>query len=740
MEKAIVQDENGLKKVEFSSTVGFVEVSTKELSIHFGLEEESIHLHQVFGNTNEGLSFEMPSSRRGEEVMFHLDFQFGKIFIVRGDKVSRVEDVADLKVEKETTSAKVQIEHDATVSIVQLLRNLPLKNSLRNSFMLANEIKQVSELPNRYDGNIMFELSYADPSRRTKGMESRFDGHTWSNEMTSNISGFEGVVRYRKCGGHLQCLNNLCVGLHRTKIKNEKHWTGRLTRVCSEGSTTEGFGRLLKCFYCKSFPTCIAQSRCKLILCFPNEILGKKVSRGVIHTDHHMHPVAEGVSKQILDDVRERVSKMVSKEVGGGRPRSFQLKLAKEIVMDSCLFQDHKGDAKLCDKDLSALLVKLAPIIDKRRLSRWRRDTQVECGHSCGDFEVVLKLETKSMFDYFQSIAFPGQIELSSFDRCHVFKMSTQGPGNGVELVNKMRPEGLEKLKRRASTSAIPPAPREVIDLTNEAAIELEAANRRVSADGDSRSVRRKREGVLKNPVKDGDSHRPEYEYVTYNSQFHRAHNVLQGVQNEGEVEIHPTRWAIRRTPAGSQVRCQGYVRNERQKCNELIDKKGRAGLLGVLAPCFEGLIETPSGTKKQLVWFCGSNVAHTWEPSHNVIEKPTTRPALWPVALGTSLDSMEIIALLNAGFDLKDISAEAHQQVGGTPFAVDNDIDVRPMHRNGKLVTIVRVVNKEMQDRIKRASELVCTIQGKGLLCQRSMLNTLYQLKEASRKNCTTW
>ncbi|MCO5572082.1 hypothetical protein L7F22_025833 [Adiantum nelumboides] len=578
MEKAIVQDENGLKKVEFSSTVGFVEVSKKELSIHFGLEEESIHLHQVFGNTNEGLSFEMPSSRRGEEVMFHLDFQFGKIFIVRG----------------------------------------------------------------------------------------------------------------------------------------------------------------------------------------------KKVSRGVIHTGHHMHPVAEGVSKQILDDVRERVSKMVSKEVGGGRPRSFQLKLAKEIVMESCLFQDHKGDAELCDKDLSALLVKLAPVIDKRsqeefklRCRAWKSAPSEEAaeqeldnlstwlreGHA--DKTNTLALQTWLIW-WHARVAHWGEYMMKAMqgDERYLIPRSNLAESmhgswlastDGVkyislysacynDLVNTLIQHskydsylkgghigcgpGLEKLKRRASTSAIPPAPREVIDLTNEAAIELEAANRRVSADGDSRSVRRKREGVLKNPIKDGDSHRPEYEYVTYNTQCHRTHDVLQGVQNEGEVEIHPTRWAIRRTTAGSQVRCQGYVRNERRKCNELIDKKGRAGLLGVLAPCFEGLIETPSGTKKQLVWFCGSNVAHTWEPSHNVIEKPTTRPALWPVALGTSLDSMEIIALLNAGFDLKDISAEAHQQVGGTPFAVDNDIDVRPMHRNGKLVTIVRVVNKEMQDRIKRASELVCTIQ----------------------------
>lgn len=444
MEKAIVQDENGLNQIEFVTMAGFVEVSKRELSLHFGLTEESIHLHQVSGDPDDGLYFDLASYLREQDVTFHLDLQFGKVFIVRGDKVpcipSQDEVFTDLEVEKKITGDTFQEDDDATVSIVQLLRNLPLRNSLRNTFMQANEIKQVSELPNRYDGNIMFELPYANTSTRTIGMESKLDGHTWTNEMTSNISGFEGVVRYRKCGGHLQCLNNLCSGLQRSKVKNEKHWTGRLTRVCPEGSTTEGFGSL-KCFYCRSYPTCIAQCTCKLVLCFPNEIAGRQVTRGVIHIGHHMHPVAEGVSKQILDNVHERVSRMVSRDIGG-KPRSFQLKLAKEIVMESCLFQQHEGDVKVSDRDLSVLLAKLAPTLDNRRLSRWRRDTQVDFGHPCGDFEALLKLKSKLMFDYFQSIAFPGQIELSSFERCHVFKMSTQGPGNGVELVNKMRPKG----------------------------------------------------------------------------------------------------------------------------------------------------------------------------------------------------------------------------------------------------------------------------------------------------------
>ena len=187
----------------------------------------------------------------------------------------------------------------------------------------------------------------------------------------------------------------------------------------------------------------------------------------------------------------------------------------------------------------------------------------------------------------------------------------------------------------------------------------------------------------------------------------------MNRIRSNVEVDIHPTRWAIRRTKAGSEVRCQGYLRDEKRKCNELIDKKGRAGLLGVPAPCFEGLIEIPVGPKKQFIWFCGNNIDHTWEPAKSVLERPASRPDKWPIEIGTSLDSTEIEVLWDGGFDLQNIETRLRHQTRMAPQNTDQDIDVRPTHRDGKTVTVTRVITKDMQIRINKAAEMVCIVYG---------------------------
>ena len=76
-----------------------------------------------------------------------------------------------------------------------MLQKLPSKNSLRITFGLIGEIRQVEELPTRYDGNIMFELPFVSADKRMVGLENKFDGHVWTDETTSNISCFIGTVR-----------------------------------------------------------------------------------------------------------------------------------------------------------------------------------------------------------------------------------------------------------------------------------------------------------------------------------------------------------------------------------------------------------------------------------------------------------------------------------------------------------------------------------------------------------------
>ena len=50
----------------------------------------------------------------------------------------------------------------------------------------------------------------------------------------------------------------------------------------------------------------------------------------------------------------------------------------------------------------------------------------------------LLQLKKSCMYEYFHSMLFPFQ-NTDINTKCHVFKMSTLGPGSGMELVERMR-------------------------------------------------------------------------------------------------------------------------------------------------------------------------------------------------------------------------------------------------------------------------------------------------------------
>lgn len=76
-------------------------------------------------------------------------------------------------------------------------------------------------------------------------------------------------------------------------------------------------------------------------------------------------------------------------------------------------------------------------------------------GHSRGNHNAAGGgIETKMMhlkrtltYDFFHSMQFPYQTNDATI-KSHVFKMSTMGPGSGVEIVERMRRSGNGDFKR----------------------------------------------------------------------------------------------------------------------------------------------------------------------------------------------------------------------------------------------------------------------------------------------------
>lgn len=57
-------------------------------------------------------------------------------------------------------------------------------------------------------------------------------------------------------------------------------------------------------------------------------------------------------------------------------------------------------------------------------------------------FDHIMQLKQKCLFPYFHGSRFPGQGRPN--EKCYIFKMSTKGPGSGVDIVNRMR-RGLQR-------------------------------------------------------------------------------------------------------------------------------------------------------------------------------------------------------------------------------------------------------------------------------------------------------
>ena len=65
--------------------------------------------------------------------------------------------------------------------------------------------------------------------------------------------------------------------------------------------------------------------------------------------------------------------------------------------------------------------------------------------HGGGVETKLIKLKNTCGFPYLHGMLFPGQSIVPN-TRAHIIKMSTTGPGSGVELVNRMRRDGVGDL------------------------------------------------------------------------------------------------------------------------------------------------------------------------------------------------------------------------------------------------------------------------------------------------------
>ena len=158
------------------------------------------------------------------------------------------------------------------------------------------------------------------------------------------------------------------------------------------------------------------------------------MSRAYIHFGTHEHPVAKGNCRATMEQIRDIVMAQVAK-TPTAKASTIEIAVGKELLMKELIDEDSNGKA-LSEDELNLIFEKWSSL-NSSTLNNLIHDVRVSLSGD-GYVEKKFKLKKGSMYDYIQDSCFPGQ----GSELAYVFKMSTVGPGSGMDLVRRMQPGG----------------------------------------------------------------------------------------------------------------------------------------------------------------------------------------------------------------------------------------------------------------------------------------------------------
>lgn len=232
---------------------------------------------------------------------------------------------------------------------------------LRNMILDCKDIKQVKELPQLYDGNIVFELTPTfNESKRMEGMEQKFDGHLWTRPHKTNMS-IDCTVRLSYCLGSLICHRITCPYFVTNRNFNISFFHGYLDKQVSKGLLCEDGKNSITCHYCKKIVFfCNEPCRCKVYYILP---MNSRMTRLMVHIGLHSHEVQSGTSRAAIERIRKLVSSVLQMDRNNG-PRRVQMIVARQLLVNAILGQKNK---EMGETELNNILEEMIPLVQNQR-------------------------------------------------------------------------------------------------------------------------------------------------------------------------------------------------------------------------------------------------------------------------------------------------------------------------------------------------------------------------------------
>jgi hypothetical protein len=297
----------------------------------------------------------------------------------------------------------------------------------------------VKYLPRQYNGDAIFELPAIVAPKdgiagKLDGMDRKFDGHTWTETQTTNLSGSKSDLsfKYMKCMGHLRCMNEECAHFLRSSKHNDLYWDGSSSEVLVPGPDPPVPSKYtLVCRYCKTLPTCLRLCPCRMFYVIPKNL---SMTRAAVHIGTYIHPVADGDCREAMDLIRGQIMTQVAL-TPNAKNSAIGMVVGKELLLKGLLVKNSEGK-KLTKEELAQVFDKWSKL-GSRSLRNLISEARRFCRQG-GYIDSILKLKKSSTYDYIHDSKFPGQGD----ELVYLFKMSTCGQGSGLSLGHRMQPGG----------------------------------------------------------------------------------------------------------------------------------------------------------------------------------------------------------------------------------------------------------------------------------------------------------
>ena len=275
---------------------------------------------------------------------------------------SKLNEVIDIDSEQlQPTSIKDKSPFASCESIIPWILKSPRCPKLQGIIHQTQEIRHVEEIPQQYNGDVIFELSpYSDATKRMEGMEQKYDGHIWTRPQKANMS-IDCTVRLSYCLGSLVCQRITCPYFVTNKKFNTSYFHGYLDRQVNKGLLCQDDKLGIKCHYCKKNVFCAEPCSCKVYYILP---FNPKMTRLMVHTGQHSHEVQSGTSRAAVERIRKMVATVMRVDRQHG-PRKVQMIVARQLLVDAIVGQNEQSFG---ESELSNILEEMIPLVQTQRL------------------------------------------------------------------------------------------------------------------------------------------------------------------------------------------------------------------------------------------------------------------------------------------------------------------------------------------------------------------------------------